>query len=47
MTKLVVATVQYVDFPRENHDLSRTEEPIHRVERLHISADRFARYLRP
>lgn len=37
----------YVEFPRENHDLSRTGEPIHRVERLHILADWMSRYLKP
>ncbi|MBV8353763.1 MAG: S9 family peptidase, partial [Candidatus Eremiobacteraeota bacterium] len=31
--------VTYVDFPRENHDLSRTGEPIHRIERLHVLVD--------
>jgi dipeptidyl aminopeptidase/acylaminoacyl peptidase len=45
--KILGRTVQYVEFPRENHDLSRTGEPIHRVERLRISAAWFAKYLRP
>jgi dipeptidyl aminopeptidase/acylaminoacyl peptidase len=45
--KILGRTVQYVEFPRENHDLSRTGEPIHRVERLRISADWFAQYLKP
>jgi dipeptidyl aminopeptidase/acylaminoacyl peptidase len=38
--------VRLVQFPRETHDLSRTGEPIHRVERLHIIADWFDRYAR-
>jgi dipeptidyl aminopeptidase/acylaminoacyl peptidase len=45
--KILGRTVQYVQFPRENHDLSRTGEPIHRVERLRISADWYAKYLHP
>lgn len=45
--KILGRTVQYVEFPRENHDLSRTGEPIHRVERLHISGDWLAKYLHP
>ena len=44
--KILGRTVEYVEFPRDNHDLSRTGEPIHRVERLHIGADWFAKYLR-
>src|SRR5579872_1036268 len=32
-------TVEYVDFPGENHDLSRTGSPLHRIERLHILND--------
>lgn len=39
--------IEYVVFPGENHDLSRTGSPIHRVERLHLLAQWFARYLRP
>jgi dipeptidyl aminopeptidase/acylaminoacyl peptidase len=38
--------VSLVEFPRENHDLSRTGEPLHRIERLHLLADYFARRLR-
>jgi dipeptidyl aminopeptidase/acylaminoacyl peptidase len=44
--KILGRPVELVQFPRENHDLSRTGEPIHRVERLHIMADWFDRYLR-
>lgn len=33
--------VSLVEFPRENHDLSRTGEPLHRIERLHLIADYF------
>ncbi|HEX5274943.1 MAG TPA: S9 family peptidase [Candidatus Rubrimentiphilum sp.] len=39
--------IEYVVFPGENHDLSRTGSPIHRVERLHVLAQWFARYFRP
>ncbi len=45
--KVLGRTVEYVDVPGENHDLSRTGSPIHRVERLHIMGDWFAHYLRP
>lgn len=38
--------VTLVEVPRDDHDLSRTGEPIHRVERLHILADWFGRFLR-
>jgi dipeptidyl aminopeptidase/acylaminoacyl peptidase len=44
--KILRRPVELVQFPRENHDLSRTGEPIHRVERLHIMADWFDRHLR-
>ncbi len=44
--KILKRPVELVQFPRENHDLSRTGEPIHRVERLHIMADWFDRHLR-
>ena len=37
--KILQRPVWLVEFPRENHDLSRTGEPIHRVERLHILGD--------
>jgi dipeptidyl aminopeptidase/acylaminoacyl peptidase len=43
--KILGRPVTYVAFPRENHDLSRTGEPIHRVQRLHIMADWFAKYI--
>jgi dipeptidyl aminopeptidase/acylaminoacyl peptidase len=44
--KILGRSVELVQFPRENHDLSRTGEPIHRVERLHIMTDWFDRHLR-
>ena len=44
--KILGRTVQLVQFPRENHDFSRTGEPIHRVERLHLIADWLDRYMR-
>jgi dipeptidyl aminopeptidase/acylaminoacyl peptidase len=37
--------VEYVAFPNENHDLSRTGSPIHRVERLHLIVDWLKKYL--
>ncbi len=40
-------TAVFVEVPGENHDLNRTGSPIHRVERLHILADWFARWLTP
>ncbi|MBC5816293.1 MAG: S9 family peptidase [Candidatus Eremiobacteraeota bacterium] len=45
--KILGATVHYVEFPGENHDLSRTGSPLHRVERLRISGDWLGRYLKP
>jgi dipeptidyl aminopeptidase/acylaminoacyl peptidase len=40
-------TAVFVEVPNENHDLNRTGSPIHRVERLHLLADWFARWLSP
>lgn len=37
--------ITYVQVPRENHDLNRTGEPIHRIERLHLIEDWFAKEL--
>ncbi len=34
--KILGQTVEYVAFPDENHDLSRTGSPLHRVERLNL-----------
>ena len=45
--KILGRPIEYVAVPGENHDLSRTGSPIHRVERLHILAQWFARYLKP
>jgi dipeptidyl aminopeptidase/acylaminoacyl peptidase len=45
--KVLGRTVQYVAVPDENHDLSRTGTPVHRVERLHIMLDWLAKYLNP
>jgi dipeptidyl aminopeptidase/acylaminoacyl peptidase len=42
--KVLGRTVEYVAVPNENHDLSRTGSPIHRVERLHIILDWLKRY---
>jgi dipeptidyl aminopeptidase/acylaminoacyl peptidase len=43
--KILGRTAEYVDFPGENHDLSRTGSPLHRVERLRIEAQWLRRYL--
>jgi dipeptidyl aminopeptidase/acylaminoacyl peptidase len=45
--KMLGRTVEYVDFPGENHDLSRTGSPLHRVERLRLEAQWLQRYLHP
>ena len=42
--KMLGRPVVLVQIPRETHDLSRTGEPIHRVERLHLIEDWFGRY---
>jgi len=44
--KMLGRPVTLVQFPHEDHDLSRTGEPIHRIERLHIMLDWFDRYTR-
>jgi dipeptidyl aminopeptidase/acylaminoacyl peptidase len=43
--KILGQNVEYVDFPDENHDLSRTGSPIHRVERLHLILAWLAKYI--
>jgi dipeptidyl aminopeptidase/acylaminoacyl peptidase len=43
--KILGQTAEYVAVPDENHDLSRTGGPIHRVERLHLILDWLQRYL--
>jgi len=43
--KILGRTVEYVAVPDENHDLSRTGSPIHRVERLHLIIDWLRKYL--
>ena len=45
--KILGRTAVYVDFPGENHDLSRTGGPLHRVERLRIESQWLQPYLRP
>jgi len=40
-------TAVFVEVPNETHDLNRTGSPIHRVERLHVLAGWFARWLTP
>jgi dipeptidyl aminopeptidase/acylaminoacyl peptidase len=45
--KILGRTVEYVAVPGENHDLSRTGSPIHRVERLRLILDWLNRYLAP
>ncbi len=44
--KMLGRPVTLVQVPRDNHDLSRTGEPIHRVERLHLMSDWLATFLR-
>ncbi|MDQ2681379.1 MAG: S9 family peptidase [Candidatus Eremiobacteraeota bacterium] len=44
--KILGRTVRFVAVPGENHDLSRTGSPLHRVERLHVLYDWMAGYLR-
>lgn len=43
--KILGQPVVYVAVPNENHDLSRTGSPIHRVERLHVILDWLAKYI--
>ncbi len=43
--KILGRTVEYVAVPNENHDLSRTGSPIHRVERLNLILDWLKRYV--
>ena len=43
--KILGRTVEYVAVPNENHDLSRTGAPIHRVERLHLILDWLRKYI--
>jgi dipeptidyl aminopeptidase/acylaminoacyl peptidase len=43
--KILGRTVEYVAFPNENHDLSRTGSPIHRTERLRLIVDWLKKYL--
>lgn len=45
LAKALHETITYVQVPRENHDLNRTGEPVHRVERLHLMTDWFAKEL--
>ncbi len=45
--KILGRTTELVQFPRDNHDLTRNGEPLHRVERLHVIADWFKKYLKP
>jgi dipeptidyl aminopeptidase/acylaminoacyl peptidase len=46
LAKALHEPITYVQVPRENHDLNRTGEPIHRVERLHLIENWFAKELR-
>lgn len=45
--KVLGRNVVYIAVPNENHDLSRTGSPIHRVERLRIMLDWLGKYLNP
>ncbi len=43
--KILGRTVEYVAVPDENHDLSRTGAPLHRVERLRLILDWLVKYI--
>ncbi|MGN6811444.1 MAG: S9 family peptidase [Thermomicrobiales bacterium] len=43
--KYLRRTVEFVRFPDEGHELSRSGQPLHRLERLNRIVDWFARYL--
>ncbi|HEY0614810.1 MAG TPA: S9 family peptidase [Candidatus Elarobacter sp.] len=43
LAKSLGQKITYVQVPRDNHDLNRTGEPVHRIERLHLIADWFAK----
>lgn len=45
--KILGRPVVYVEVPGENHDLSRTGSPLHRIERLHIERGWLGQYLSP
>jgi dipeptidyl aminopeptidase/acylaminoacyl peptidase len=45
--KMLDREVMFVRFPDENHELSRSGKPRHRLERFRIILDWFARYLSP
>ncbi|MBV8582174.1 MAG: S9 family peptidase [Candidatus Eremiobacteraeota bacterium] len=45
LAKSLDEPITYVQVPRENHDFNRTGEPVHRMERLHLIADWFAKEL--
>ena len=39
--------VEFVRFPGENHELSRSGSPIHRIQRANIVLEWFGRHLKP
>ena len=45
LAKSLGETISYVQVPRDNHDLNRTGEPVHRIERLQLIAGWFAKEL--
>ncbi len=45
--KILGRNAIFVDIPGENHDLSRTGSPLHRVERLRIEAQWLQQFLHP
>jgi dipeptidyl aminopeptidase/acylaminoacyl peptidase len=45
--KVLGRTVVFVRFPDENHELTRSGKPRHRLERFRILLEWFAKYLRP
>jgi dipeptidyl aminopeptidase/acylaminoacyl peptidase len=45
--RLLRREVEFVRFPAESHELTRSGSPLHRVMRFEVILDWFARYLRP
>ena len=45
--KVLHKPVEYVRYPREGHDLSRTGEPKHRIDRLLRILEFFERHIKP
>lgn len=45
--KLLRRTVEFIRFPGEGHGLTRTGNPVHRLQRLELMIEWFGRWLRP